>query len=237
MTSEFKPTAPEGASTDHVSESNESPDTVEATPGSGASLVMTAQACEQTLRQLFPALFGREVKPLKLRIQADIQARAPGLFSRRVLSHFLHQFTGRTPYLLALTRLPSRYDLDGQPAGDVAAEHREAAATELLRRRMAHAERRAREEQGRRERQALLLAFESTSLTVANFCALKGLEEGQLEVLLTQARAERVESANASAAGDGGARPPRERREGAPKRGHGSGHAAQRARRAANAKA
>jgi len=37
----------------------------------------------------------------------------------------------------------------------------------------------------------LLRAFESTTLTLANFCALKGLDAALLEATLTQARAER----------------------------------------------
>lgn len=84
----------------------------------------------------FPALFGAAVpKPLKLRIQADIQQRAPGTFTRKALSAFLHRHTTSTAYLKALVAAETRFDLDGAPAGEIAAEHREAAAAELARRR------------------------------------------------------------------------------------------------------
>ncbi|HLL17950.1 MAG TPA: ProQ/FINO family protein, partial [Rubrivivax sp.] len=63
-----------------------------------------------------------------------IQARAPGVFPRKAMSLFLHRYTTSTAYLKALVALPHRFDLDGAPAGDVAAEHREAAQVELQRR-------------------------------------------------------------------------------------------------------
>ncbi len=179
--------------------------------------------CSARLAALFPALFAlQQPLPLKLRIQADIQARAPGVFTRKSLSAFLHRYTTGTPYLLALTRQTQRFDLDGQPAGELAAEHRDAATTELARRRAIVEERRAAEraaqrdaqraaereaqaaqaaqrqqqqadQQGRRERALLLRAFETSTLTRANFCALKGLDDTRLDALLAQARQEAAE--------------------------------------------
>jgi hypothetical protein len=49
----------------------------------------------------------------------------------------------------------------------------------------------AAENEARRGRAALLRAFETTTLTRANFCALKGMKEPALEALLVQAREER----------------------------------------------
>jgi hypothetical protein len=49
----------------------------------------------------------------------------------------------------------------------------------------------AAENEARRARAALLRAFETTTLTRSNFCALKGLKEPALEALLSQAREER----------------------------------------------
>ncbi|HRH89304.1 MAG TPA: ProQ/FINO family protein, partial [Rubrivivax sp.] len=80
---------------------------------------MGVEECGEQLRQRFPALFGGAPKPLKLRIQADIQARAPGVFAKAVLSAFLRRHTGRTGYLIALSRAPQRVDLDGAPAGEI----------------------------------------------------------------------------------------------------------------------
>ena len=98
----------------------------------------------------FPALFGEGViKPIKLRIQADIHQRAPGVFTKKALSFFLQRHTTRTAYLRALVAEgATRVDLDGQPAGEIAAEHRDAAGVELERRRVLvearkHAEREA----------------------------------------------------------------------------------------------
>jgi sRNA-binding protein len=120
----------------------------DATPGTPAEVVPAAVAAASppepgvadTARQLgehFPALFGAGViKPIKLRIQADIHQRAPGAFTKKALSVFLHRYTTTTAYLRALVAEgATRIDLDGQPAGDIAAEHRDAAGVELERRR------------------------------------------------------------------------------------------------------
>lgn len=154
---------------------------------------MSPAACGDALRRLFPALFDGPVRPLKLRIQADIQARAPGQFSKTVLSAFLRRYTGSTSYLIALTRAPQRVDLDGAPAGELADEHRQAAADELTRRRALANERRAADDAQRQQRAQLLRDFERTTLTPANFCALKGLTPEALEQQLAQARVEAAE--------------------------------------------
>jgi ProP effector len=108
------------------------------------------------LAQHFPALFGAGViKPIKLRIQADIHQRAPGVFTRKALSVFLQRHTTATAYLRALVAEgATRTDLDGQPAGDIAAEHRDAARVELDRRRaIVDAKRQAGRERARASRQ------------------------------------------------------------------------------------
>ncbi len=151
-------------------------------------------ACAALLKQSFPALFTGTPKPIKLRIQADIQARMPGVFSKPALSGFLRRHTGSTSYLIALTRAKHRFDLDGQPEGELSAEHRDAAVQELERRRNLQHERRAQEDAQRQQRAALLRAFETTTLTPANFCALKGIDAGALEGLLDVARRERAEA-------------------------------------------
>jgi ProP effector len=145
-------------------------------------------SCEQRLRERFPALFAQQVRPLKLRIQADIQKEAPGVFSSRELSAFLHRYTRAGLYLKSLLQFRERFDLLGLPAGEVSPEHVQAARDELQRRRSIGLERQAQQAQERQERIGLLHAFESTSLTRANFCALKGLEESALDSLLEQAR-------------------------------------------------
>lgn len=179
---------------------------------------LSPAACAARLAELFPALFaaGRAL-PIKLRIQSDIQQRAPGQFTRKSLSPFLHRHTTSTAYLKALVAASHRYDLDGAPAGEIDEVHRAAAVAELERRRAlfegrraaeraatqearrkAEAEARqqhAAEDAARRERAALLRAFESSTLTRANFCALKGIPEAELDGRLHQAWLEREERA------------------------------------------
>ena len=159
-------------------------------PAQVAPQDLSPAAALQQLKALFPALFDGPPKPLKLRIQADIQERAPGQFSKPLLSAVLRRYTGGTAYLVALSKAKQRFDLDGQPAGKLSDEHREAAATELARRRGLAEERRAQEQQERRQRANLLRDFEHTTLTRANFCALKGVKDEELDGLLEIARKE-----------------------------------------------
>ncbi len=179
---------------------------------------LSPAACAARLAELFPALFGAgRALPVKLRVQNDIQQRAPGVFTRKSLSPFLHRYTTSTAYLKALVNLPHRFDLDGAPAGDIDDVHRQAAATELERRRglfeakraaeraaanearraaeAAARQQHAAEDQARRDRAALLRAFESSTLTRANFCALKGIPEADLDGRLHQAWLEREQRA------------------------------------------
>jgi ProP effector len=151
---------------------------------------LSPEVCAQMLKQRFPALFGGAPKPLKLRIQADIRERAPGVFSKAVLSAFLRRHTGRTAYLIALTRATHRFDLDGAPADEISDEHRQAARDELARRRALSESREALLEAQRRNRAELLRAFEGSSLSTANFCALKGVAVDELDGLLELARRE-----------------------------------------------
>jgi hypothetical protein len=157
--------------------------------------MMSPNACALELKQRFPALFAGAVKPLKLRVQVDIQQRAPGVFTKQALSAFFRRHTGSTSYLIAVSKAPQRIDLDGQPAGEIAPEHRQAALDELARRRANNDSRRELEEQQRRNRAGLLHDYQTTTLTAANFCALKGVAVDELEGLLAIARSEAEERA------------------------------------------
>ncbi len=123
----------------------------------------------------------------------------PASSPRPALSAFLRRHTGRTGYLIALTRAAQRFDLDGAPAGEISAEHRQAALDELARRRALQATREAALQEQRRARAELLRAFESSSLSAANFCALKGVAVDELPGLLELARREAAERAQAPA--------------------------------------
>jgi ProP effector len=193
--------------------------------------------CAALLGARFPAVFGKDVhRPLKLRIAADIQQELPNTFTKRALSAFLHRHTTSTLYLKALANEPHRYDLSGAAAGEVSAEHRQAAAEEVQRRRAMQQQRRtgaiesqrkadaaqrdaeiARREADGKERAArarLLRAFEASNLTRANFCTLMGVADSQLDGLLAQAREERQRHAVSPAAvarPPAGPRPPNSR--------------------------
>ena len=52
--------------------------------------------------------------------------------------------------------------------------------------------------EARRSRAGVLRAFETTTLTRANFCALKGMKDDALEAILVQARAERGDRGGAA---------------------------------------
>ncbi len=203
-------------------------DPAAARPAAGRDL--SPAACADLLKQHFPALFTGAPKPLKLRIQADINERTPMMFTKPALSAFFRRYTTTTAYLINLGKATHRFDLDGQPAGELSEEHRQLARDELTRRRQvtrereqqALAQQRAQDQQAhqqahqaqqarqaqqaeaaqrqreaQQERQArltLLRDFERTTLTMANFCVLKGLKPEALTLLLAQARKEAAEA-------------------------------------------
>ena len=161
--------------------------------------------CGPALKALWPALFSGAPKPLKLRIQIDIQAREPGRFGKPGLSAFFRRYTGSTSYLNAVVHGTTRFDLDGQPSGEITEEHRQVARDELARRRANQVTRRADEERARRDeaglleqqrrnRAGLLHDFERTTLTRANFCVLKQVDEAELDGLLAIAREEAAQA-------------------------------------------
>lgn len=171
---------------------------------------MSPAACAQALRQRFPALFDGPPKPLKLRTHVDIEARAPGVFSKQVLTAFFRRYTGSTSYLLSVARGRQRFDLDGKPGGEISDEHRQIAIDELTRRGVGLQSRRELEEQQRRNRAGLLFDYERTTLTRANFCVLKQVAEEELDGLLEIARAEAAQDQERRPARD--AKPPRDAR-------------------------
>jgi hypothetical protein len=150
--------------------------------------------CGERLKQRFPALFTGAPKPLKLRIQTDIQEQAPGEFTKQDLSAFFRRYTTSTGYLIAVSKGTTRFGLDGAAAGELSEEHRRIAAEELTRRRANRQAREQLEDQQRRNRAGLLYDFERTTLTAANFCALKGVAVEELDGLLAIAREERAQA-------------------------------------------
>jgi len=149
--------------------------------------------CGPQLKKLYPALFSNPPKPLKLRIQADIQARTPGQFTKPQLSAFLRRYTGSHAYLNALVKATHRFDLDGNPGDELSDEHRNAALEELARRRANTQARIALEQEQRANRATLLKEYEANTLPAAEFAAAKGIPEAELEPLIVRARQEATE--------------------------------------------
>lgn len=132
-----------------------SPET-ESAPTPSPEPAMTVAQCAALLREHFPALFAGPARPLKLRIQADINERQPGVFPKHALSAFLRRHTMSDAYLKAMGKSEHRFDLDGQPAGEVSEEHRKIAQATLDERRSRQQAARAaeREQQGAEAPQA-----------------------------------------------------------------------------------
>ncbi len=142
------------AAPDTAAGASEIPAPPETAPAPGIADLGPAQVAA-LLAERFPALFGAgRALPIKLRIQADIQQRAPGLLNKKSLSIFLHRHTTSTAYLKALAGAQQRIDLDGAPAGEIADEHRQAAVAELERRRALFEARRAAEREAQRQAHA-----------------------------------------------------------------------------------
>lgn len=86
------------------------------------------RALLQRLQKEFAAF--RDCKPLALKIDASIAERMPEI-DRKSLRAALRMHTASTRYLKAVERSQQRFDLDGQPAGEVTEEQRTHAATTL----------------------------------------------------------------------------------------------------------
>ena len=146
------PATPEATPAPAVADGAAAPAEVAQQPGSPGTND-TPAATAARLAELFPALFKGQPKPLKLRIQVDIQERAPGVFSKQALSAFFRRYTHTTAYLTAVSQATERFDLDGQPAGELSEEHRNLATEELARRRAIVKARREEAFQAQREAQ------------------------------------------------------------------------------------
>ncbi|HQO29454.1 MAG TPA: ProQ/FINO family protein [Accumulibacter sp.] len=107
------------------------------------------RALLEQLRQLFPVF--RDTLPLAIGIDKQLLARLPEL-DRKVLRIALGMHTHSLRYLKAIEKAAVRYHLDGQPAGEVPAEHRQH-ALEMIRERL-----KKQAEQRKAQREAETLA-------------------------------------------------------------------------------
>lgn len=202
--------------------------------GGGDKVVELSPAeCGAKLAELFPALFvppgaPGPVKAIKLRIHADIQARVPGMFGKRTLGVFFSRYTTSNAYLKALVAPGAqRFDLDGQPAGEIAEEHRAAAVEELARRHAIAAERRAAQRRAAAPagREAAPARREGRAAASANAASAQGQTgEGGPSPMALPRRGERRDEAELDRPPRGARSPHRENRGPRPLRPEGRAH-------------
>lgn len=111
-----------------------------------------ALATLATLASAFPVF--RACQPLAIGIHKALRQRLPDLPDAD-LRQALRRHTTATKYLKAVANGTTRFDLDGNPAGEISAEHRQDALS-ALKERFRKAAERQREEQQARERQEKL---------------------------------------------------------------------------------
>ncbi len=107
----------------------------------------------ETLRGSF-AVF-RDCRPLALGIHKTIRERFPAMDVGQ-LRTAMRIHTASTPYLKALAKSESRFDLEGQPAGEVTPEQREQAAKDLRERFKKAADRRREDKEAELRQEKLL---------------------------------------------------------------------------------
>ncbi|CAK0740526.1 ProP effector [Gammaproteobacteria bacterium] len=95
-------------------------------------------------REFYPILFERfpaaftetleQIKPLKIGIHEDLAATLPNL-DPKIIPKLLHNYCGKSRYLVALAEGRPRIDLEGNVVGEVSEEIRKESSKELERRR------------------------------------------------------------------------------------------------------
>lgn len=106
-----------------------------------------------TLKERFPVF--KDFRPLAIGIHKAIRAMLPEVDAGQ-LKLAIKRHVGSTRYLKSISQGGSRFDLDGNPAGEVTEEQRQQAADEL-RGRFKHAAERKRAEAQSKEQQEKLL--------------------------------------------------------------------------------
>ncbi len=110
--------------------------------------VQSARELLKNLQQRFEVF--RTHQPLSIGIDKQIIALEPEI-NRKVLRIALGLHTRSTPYLKALEKAPSRFDLEGKPAGEIPDEHRARAGEMLKERFRKNAEQRKAQREAQRQ--------------------------------------------------------------------------------------
>lgn len=128
-----------------TSDTSAKPEVLEAaaaTPAAPASASLDARGLLQQLQAVSPTF--RDYKPVALRIDKAVAERFPEV-DRKVIRTAMRLHTASTRYLKAVEKGSERFDLDGNPAGELSDEHR-AHAAQTLKERFAEAARKKREQ-------------------------------------------------------------------------------------------
>jgi len=113
----------------------------------------TAKSVLETLAMRFTVF--RDCRPLAIGIHKAIRARIPDI-DQGQLRAAMKFHTASTKYLKAISQAETRFDLDGNPSGEVTAEQRKQ-ASDSLRERFKKGAERKKAEQLEKERQDNLL--------------------------------------------------------------------------------
>ena len=132
----------------------------------GPSKRSSRNALLDTLCATFPVF--QECRPLSLGIHKTICERMPDV-KPADLRLAMRVHTASTRYLKALAAGTARYDLDGQPAGEVTEEQRTVASEGLKSRFAKAAERRKADEQARKAQEADAARQEKLNQLAARF--------------------------------------------------------------------
>jgi ProP effector len=138
------------------------------------------------LAGFYPHLFGAEFLPLKRGIFQDLLAAHPEVFDRDALKAALAFHTRSTRYLTVVAAGARRHDLEGQAVEDLAPEHVHHALMEVFRRRQA----RSAEDLKPKLRQRILVAFEASGLSRAEYAERMRTQDDAANGVLDEALAE-----------------------------------------------
>jgi ProP effector len=106
----------------------------------------------ETLLATFPVF--RDTQPLAIGIHKAIKLRLPDI-SEGSLRMALKGYTASTKYLKAIANGMQRFDLDGNPAGELTAEQRQQALETIKERFRKAAERKKAEQEGKERQEKL----------------------------------------------------------------------------------
>jgi sRNA-binding protein len=138
------------------------------------------------LGQLYPALFGATVQPLKRGIFQDLLTAHGEVLDKAQLKVAMAIHTRSTRYLQAVAAGQPRHDLQGQSVEPMAPEHVHHALWELYRRR----QERGGDEWRAKIRTRMARAIDASGLTRDDYCARVHIRDAQAQALLDEALAE-----------------------------------------------